>query len=56
MDNTDAELKERIGILNRIYTEYQIPLEFYGRLKAAINNNCNKEIEDENHLVESLPH
>jgi len=42
MDITDAALKEKMGILNKIYTDHQLPLEFYGRLKNAIAINYNK--------------
>jgi len=36
MDSTDAKMKEKVAVLNKIYMEYNIPLEFYGRLKTAI--------------------
>ena len=39
LDSTSAELKEKMGVLNRIYSQYGIPLEFYGRLKTALHSN-----------------
>ena len=42
MDVTDIEVKEKMAILNKIYAEYELPLEFYGRLKSALHTNFNK--------------
>ena len=42
LDSSNAEVKEKLGVLNRIYTQHGIPLEFYGRLKAALQSNLDK--------------
>ena len=41
--------------LNSIKSDYSLPLEFYGRLKLAINSNENKDIDDENKFINCLP-
>jgi len=35
-DNQNANYKEKLSVLNRIYNEHHIPLEFYSRLKKAL--------------------
>lgn len=47
-DQANAKLQERITVLNRIYKEYQLPLELYQRLKQAVKYDFNKDKQDIN--------
>lgn len=55
-DQANAQLQEKINVLNRIYKQYYLPLELYQRLKHAIKYDFNKDKNDINHFVEFLPH
>jgi hypothetical protein len=55
-DQANAKLQERIGIVNRIYKEYFLPLDLYERLRKAVKYDFNKDRNDINQFVEELPH
>ena len=38
-DSVDARFQEKLTILNKIYTEYCLPLELYSRLKQTLKYN-----------------
>jgi hypothetical protein len=42
-DQANAKLQERIQVLNRIFKEYQLPLELYERLKQAVKYDFSKD-------------
>lgn len=47
-DQANAKLQEKISILNRIYKDYRLPLDFYERLRQAIRYDYNKDKNDIN--------
>ena len=54
-DSSNGKFREQVGILNRVYTEYFLPLELYSRLKQSLKYNSNQDIEDLNNFVAGLP-
>jgi hypothetical protein len=55
-DQAHAKLQERIGIVNRIYKEYFLPLELYERLKKSVKYDLMQDRNEINTFVEELPH
>ena len=43
-------------ILNRIYKEYQLPLDLYVSLKKSLSYRNSREMEEMHAFVDELPH
>lgn len=56
LDEGNAEYKKQLTILNRVFTEYKLPLDVYARLKDTLYLKADKEFEDIHRFVEELPH
>lgn len=55
-DQANANLQDKVQILNRIYKDYALPLELYERLRQAVKYDHNKDQNDVNAFVAELPH
>lgn len=55
-DQNNAEFTDKLMILNRIYKDYCLPLDLYIRLKKNLNYENQKDFQEINQFVETLPH
>lgn len=54
-DSKNAVFNEKMKKLKKIYSDYNIPYDLYGKIKTSISINAHDE-EDINRFVEDLPH
>lgn len=45
-----------MALLNKIYSDYYLPLELYTNLKQTLKFNAKQDMEELNDFVEGLPH
>ena len=55
-DQTNAIYQEKLVILNRIYKEYQLPLDLFIRLKKSMGYESKNDMQELNKFLEELPH
>ena len=54
-DHENAQLKEQLFFLNRLYKEYCLPLSLYENIKHSIQSQCNDDIEELLKFIAKLP-
>lgn len=54
-DVSNAAFQEKVVILNRLYKDHYLPLDFYLKLKKSIRYNTSKNNEDVNDFINELP-
>lgn len=55
LDSRSAAFEERMEILNRIQSEYQIPLDLFLQLRQQLHHASDKDFTDLNRFIEDLP-
>ena len=55
-DASNAVMKEKIAVLNRLYKEFYLPLDLYSRLKQTIKYDSFNDHTDIYNFVDELPH
>jgi hypothetical protein len=54
-DMSNAQIEERMGIVNRLYQEYSLPYDLFEALRSQVHHAYDKDMRELNRFVEELP-
>ena len=55
LDMSNAQIEERMGIVNRLYQEYSLPYDLFVALRSQVHHAYDKDMRELNRFVEELP-
>ena len=55
MDQSNAQFEQGMEILNRIQSQYYLPIDLYLRLKKHLRHHFDSDVQDLNHFIDDLP-
>ena len=55
MDSSNAQFEQGMEILNRIQSQYYLPIDLYLRLKKHLRHRFDSDVQDLNQFIDDLP-